>query len=257
MPKHRLNKLLSADSNTVWNVTISPGWNKKEIHILRLAVMKFGLGNWRKIHRANVLPGKTVNQIVSEVQRMIGQQSLKEFLNVHADPYAIGDDNSKRKDVKRKNGMIVNVGKTLTNEEYEILHKSNIQKYGLSKEEIDAIEIPVISQEESSGFLENEENMIIQRSMKLRKLSELRYSLLYLQQKDHTNANNHGNLDIHNNLISLDNINSNIKQNLSNRKKTIKRLHYLSDDEDDDDEEEDKTNYIPRNSRRIRGLSPM
>ena len=38
--------------------------------------MKFGLGAWSKIIRANCLPGKNPAQLNLQTQRMMGQQSL-------------------------------------------------------------------------------------------------------------------------------------------------------------------------------------
>ena len=75
--------------------------------------------------KSKILPGKTVSQIVCQVQRLIGQQSLKgrnmisnvysiEFLRLHADIYAIGRENAKKTGVLRKNGMIINDGRTIS-----------------------------------------------------------------------------------------------------------------------------------------------
>lgn len=47
------------------------------MEVLRCAIMKYGIGSWSAIIKAKILPGKTVSQIVCQVQRMIGQQSLK------------------------------------------------------------------------------------------------------------------------------------------------------------------------------------
>ena len=52
-------------------------WTKAEVEVLRCAVMKYGIGSWKQITSLKILPGKTVSQIVCQVQRMIGQQSLK------------------------------------------------------------------------------------------------------------------------------------------------------------------------------------
>lgn len=38
--------------------------------------MRFGLGAWSKIIRANCLPGKNPSQLNLQTQRMMGQQSL-------------------------------------------------------------------------------------------------------------------------------------------------------------------------------------
>lgn len=38
-----------ADSKSLHNYTLSPGWTKKEVEILKVALMKFGIGKWKKI----------------------------------------------------------------------------------------------------------------------------------------------------------------------------------------------------------------
>lgn len=55
------------------------GWTKQEAEVLRCSIMKYGIGCWKQLTTLKVLPGKTVSQIVCQVQRMIGQQSLKGF----------------------------------------------------------------------------------------------------------------------------------------------------------------------------------
>lgn len=100
------------------------GWTKAECEVLRCAIMKYGIGSWNAMIKTNILPGKSVAQIVCQVQRMLGQQSLKgrqmggktnrvEFLHVHLDVYAVGRDNAKRMDVCRKNRMIINDGRRI------------------------------------------------------------------------------------------------------------------------------------------------
>ncbi len=38
-----------ADSNSLHNYTLSPGWTKEEVEILKIALMKFGISRWREI----------------------------------------------------------------------------------------------------------------------------------------------------------------------------------------------------------------
>ena len=84
----RITKLFSSDSKSLWNVSVAPGnrlesaservgWTKSEIEVLRLALMKYGIGSWNQLVQLRILPGKTVSQIVCQAQRLIGQQSLK------------------------------------------------------------------------------------------------------------------------------------------------------------------------------------
>ena len=35
------------DSKSLHNYTLSPGWSKKEVEILKIALMKFGIGKWK------------------------------------------------------------------------------------------------------------------------------------------------------------------------------------------------------------------
>ena len=38
-----------ADSKSLHNYTLSPGWTRQEVDILKIALMKFGIGKWKKI----------------------------------------------------------------------------------------------------------------------------------------------------------------------------------------------------------------
>jgi hypothetical protein len=40
-----------ADSKSLHNYTLSPGWTKEEVEILKVALMKFGIGRWKKIKK--------------------------------------------------------------------------------------------------------------------------------------------------------------------------------------------------------------
>ena len=64
------------DSTSLWNCTLSPGWRRDEVSILRMAIMKFGVGRWKEIIDSGCLPGKTPSQLSLQCQRLIGQQSL-------------------------------------------------------------------------------------------------------------------------------------------------------------------------------------
>jgi hypothetical protein len=79
------NMVRSNDSKSLWNYTLSPGWTKEEGEVLRLALMKHGVGKWTAIYEKKYLPGKTPAQLNLQTQRMIGQQSLGEFMGIHLD----------------------------------------------------------------------------------------------------------------------------------------------------------------------------
>jgi hypothetical protein len=63
------------DSASLWNCTLSPGWTREEVDVLKMALIKFGVGNWLAIMESGCLPGKTVSQLNNQTQRMLGQQS--------------------------------------------------------------------------------------------------------------------------------------------------------------------------------------
>ncbi|KAJ9059937.1 hypothetical protein DSO57_1036372 [Entomophthora muscae] len=144
MPTGERNVLRSNDSASLWNCTISPGWTQEEVNILRLALMKFGIGNWSKIVDSQCLIGKTVAQLNLQTQRMLGQQSTAEFASLHVDPLVIGKINSQKQGphLKRKNNLIVNTGGKLSKEEKNKKIQENKKLYGLSPEIVQNIVLP-------------------------------------------------------------------------------------------------------------------
>lgn len=47
----------------------------EESEILRKALIRFGIGNWKDILEYGCLPGKTCAQLNLQTQRLLGQQS--------------------------------------------------------------------------------------------------------------------------------------------------------------------------------------
>lgn len=43
---------------------------------MRLSLMKYGIGQWVKILDTGLLPGKMIQQLYGQTQRLLGQQSL-------------------------------------------------------------------------------------------------------------------------------------------------------------------------------------
>jgi len=72
---------------------------------LRLALIKYGCGNWDKI--MYYFPFKKTFQMNIQTQRMFGQQSLREFNGLHLDPKIVLQKNALRSNVPRKSGMII------------------------------------------------------------------------------------------------------------------------------------------------------
>ena len=112
------------------------------MQILKLALQKFGIGKWRRIVKSKCLPGKSIGQIYMQTQRLVGQQSLGDFMGLHLDLEAVFQDNMKKTDVTRKNNFIINTSNNPTKEERKIRIEENKQKYGLSKEEVKEIRLP-------------------------------------------------------------------------------------------------------------------
>ena len=101
-------KIDHQQSKSLWNYTLSPGWKPEEVNVLRLALGKFGIGKWRRILDSKCLPGKSIGQIYMQTQRLVGQQSLGEFMGLHIHLERVFDDNMKKTGVLRKNNFIVN-----------------------------------------------------------------------------------------------------------------------------------------------------
>lgn len=146
MPQGARNIIRSNDSPSLWNLTLSPGWTDQESEALRLAVMKFGIGNWAKIRECQVLPYKTNAQLNLQLQRLLGQQSTAEFAGLHIDPKVIGAKNAKIQgpNIRRKNNCIVNTGNALTKEELKAKVLHNKQHYEIPESEWSTIKLPNI-----------------------------------------------------------------------------------------------------------------
>lgn len=130
------------ESKSLWNYTLSPGWTDDEVFILKLALQKFGIGQWKKITASECLPGKSIGQIHLQTQRIMGQQSLGDFKGLHVDIERVFMDNMRFKDVKRKNNCIINMGDNPKKEESLENIEKNRARYGLSTEYIQSIKLP-------------------------------------------------------------------------------------------------------------------
>jgi len=167
----------SADSKSLWNCTLSPGWTQEENEILRSAIMKYGLGAWSIILKAKVLPGKTAAQLNLQTQRMLGQQSLGGFMGIKLDASKVWEENNKKQglEYKRKNGCLVNTGNNPTKEERHRQIEENRKKYGLQQEVIDSIVIP--------AKLPDEKLAMNLKSEKKSKLKRLKKMVQYMEEK--------------------------------------------------------------------------
>jgi len=165
------------ESKSLWNVSLSPGWTPREVEVFRLALMKYGLGRWTIIVERGVLPGKTVGQMNNQMQRMIGQQSTGEFQGLHIDPSVVFAFNAARTGV-RKNGVLINTGENPTPEKIRQKRAANQAKWGLSQAEIDAVEVPTLVADETSGLTD-----ATTRAEKLARLRALQDELEALQKR--------------------------------------------------------------------------
>ena len=132
------------DARSLWNFTPSPGWTKEEVGVLRLCLMKFGVGMWVQIVDAGVLPGKQIQQLNGQTQRFLGKQSLAEYTRLKVDVDAIRADNLAKQgpEIYRKNGLITNQGGKLKPDALRALREANEAKYGLTDEQVEAIVLP-------------------------------------------------------------------------------------------------------------------
>ena len=129
-------------SESLWNYTLSPGWSRGEVEVLKLALQKFGIGKWSKIIRSQCLPGKSIGQIYLQTQRIMGQQSLGDFMGLQADIEKIFIDNSRKTNVTRKNNCIINTGDNPNKHERALKIAANQVRYGLSEAELVRIRLP-------------------------------------------------------------------------------------------------------------------
>eukprot|EP00963_Diacronema_lutheri_P014231 scaffold2858_cov659-Pavlova_lutheri.AAC.202 len=124
------------DAASLWNFTQSPGWTLEEADVLRYALMAIGVGRWVQIVESNVLPGKLIQQLYGQTQRLIGQQSLAAYTGLCVDVDRIREDNLAKKDVDRKAGLVIYSGPNPTKEMKESWRIEAVQKYGLTGEQV-------------------------------------------------------------------------------------------------------------------------
>lgn len=76
--------------------------------------MKLGVGKWVQILDTGLLPGKMIQQLNGQTQRLLGQQSLAAYTGLQVDIDRIRQDNEAKGDVmNRKAGLIIYDGRTL------------------------------------------------------------------------------------------------------------------------------------------------
>mmetsp|Transcript_34509 Transcript_34509/g.87075 ORF Transcript_34509/g.87075 Transcript_34509/m.87075 type:complete len:313 (-) Transcript_34509:292-1230(-) len=129
------------DSASLWNFTPSPGWTKEEAQILKLCLMKHGVGRWVQILDSGLLPGKLIQQLNGQTQRLLGQQSLAAYTGLQVDIDRIRSDNNEKSDVERKSGLIIRSGKNPTKEMRDQWQKDAQERYGLTPEQLHEVDV--------------------------------------------------------------------------------------------------------------------
>lgn len=134
------------DSKSLWNYALIPGWTQEEVEILKIALTKFGIGRWKKIKMSGCLQSKTTSQINIQTQKLLGQQSLYEYMGLHVDLERVYKDNllKRSKSEKENRKILVSEGRVSKEELFKKRMENKI-KYGISKRIVRQIEIPKIS----------------------------------------------------------------------------------------------------------------
>eukprot|EP00889_Picochlorum_renovo_P003434 jgi/Picre1/30464/NNA_005828.t1 len=181
------------DAASLWNFTPSPGWTKEEAQTLKLCLMKYGIGRWVQILDTGLLPGKLIQQLNGQTQRLLGQQSLAAYTGLRVDIDRIRQDNEAKVDAQRKSGLIIYNGPNLTKEMKEKLQEESKVRYGLTEEQMMDVERQledifeakmkeqgelkhhreVLNQLKSLSFPAIDEIQAFSREEKLRRLREL------------------------------------------------------------------------------------
>jgi len=102
--------------------------------------MKYGVGKWVQILETGLLPGKLIQQLNGQTQRLIGQQSLAAYTGLQVDIDRVRADNEACVDAPRKAGLIINTGKNLTREDKDRLQQETRANYGLTKEQMKEVD---------------------------------------------------------------------------------------------------------------------
>jgi hypothetical protein len=138
----------SGDSPSLWNCSLSPGWTREEIAILRQAIMKFGVGNWLTILNSHCLPGKNPAQMSMQAQRMLGQQSIREFMKIQLDTDLVWQKNQRKAatdDAGRylvKGGILIYNGPNRTREWFRRRLEKNVRRYQLPDSVVNSVRLP-------------------------------------------------------------------------------------------------------------------
>ena len=59
-------------SQSLWNCSIAPGWSKPEEDLLEKAVMKFGVGKWKRLVESGLFKSENIRRLQSKLCRLFG-----------------------------------------------------------------------------------------------------------------------------------------------------------------------------------------
>ncbi|KAG1661523.1 hypothetical protein FOA52_000033 [Chlamydomonas sp. UWO 241] len=136
------------DAASLWNFAPAPGWTREEAQVLKLCLMQYGVGQWQAIHAAGHLPGKLIQQLYGQTQRLLGQQSLAAFTGLQVDVDRVRAENETRvqpgepgtgssgQNVQRKAGLIIYSGPPPSRELKEKWRRDARERYGLTPEQV-------------------------------------------------------------------------------------------------------------------------
>lgn len=122
-----------------------------EVSVLRKICMKYGLTQWDLMQ--GYLPWRQRSALRATICRLIKKQAISEYDNIRADPFAIQKDNEelinnpeklKESGYIFKGGLLVSTKWDRANSEWERARQENTQKYEISKEQAEKINIPSI-----------------------------------------------------------------------------------------------------------------
>jgi hypothetical protein len=102
--------------------------------------MARGVGRWVQILEDGLLPGKLIQQLNGQTQRLLGQQSLAAFTGLRVDVDAVRRDNAARAGAARKGGLVINAGDNPRPEAREAARRAKQAEYGLAPGAVAAAE---------------------------------------------------------------------------------------------------------------------
>ena len=118
------------------------GWTKAEVENLVIVLKKFGVGRWVQIVDSGVSPGETDPTVERTNATIAREQSLAEYTGLQLDVLRKQANDALTERTSCENGLITNQGGKMEKEQLKAKREENVRLYGLTPEQIEAIEIP-------------------------------------------------------------------------------------------------------------------